>query len=254
MSTLVKAAQMPNLSVDCVLFGFKNKKLHVLLIKQAFPKKSKHPFESQFALPGNLVFENESLDEAANRVLKELTGVENIFLEQFKTFGNPDRVNDEKDRAWLLQTRQKPDARVVTVAYYSLINAKNVHLLPGGFSSDVLWVEIKDIPPLAFDHNQIVDAAIERIKLQIQLKPIGSELLPKKFTMTDLQGLYENILGVKLDKRNFKRKMVNSGLLHAMEERKINSGNKPAQFYRFVTQNSAEIELFYNLRFDSTLG
>ena len=251
MTSKLRNEQVPNISVDCVIFGFKKNQLHVLLIKQAFPKHLTFDFQAQYALPGDLVWENESLDSAASRVLFELTGIQNIFLEQFKSFGHPERVNQSKDKTWLKLTRKEPESRVITVAYFSLINAEKVKLKPGGFSSEAKWKPMNQLPELAFDHNQIVQEATEKLKLQIQLQPIVGELLPSKFTMSDLQALYESILNCKLDKRNFRRKMINSHVIIPLDEKRTDLGNKPAQFFKFNILKKEELSHFYNLRVDS---
>jgi 8-oxo-dGTP diphosphatase len=204
-------------------------------------------------LPGDLVKDDENLDNAANRVLAELTGLRGIYLTQFQTFGDPLRIAKTKDRAWLESVRQDPDARVITVAYMALIDSQKVVLQPGSFSPEAVWIPIHEVPELAFDHNEIYEGALAALKERIQLQPIGFELLPEKFTMGELQSLYETILERDLDKRNFRRKMLNSGIISPLAEKQIGVSNKPARFYVFnrdFAQNNPSA--IYNLRMDGS--
>ena len=241
----------PHVSVDCVIFGFSESELKLLLIKRNVHIGDSDIPDKIFALPGNLVREDENLDQAADRVLSELTGLENIYLEQFKAFGDPDRVRKEKDKLWLKSVRQDPDARVITVAYFSLINAEKVELHPGGFSNDAFWCPVDEVPELAFDHNDLFESALEILKKKIQLSPIGFELLPNKFTMSQLQELYEVILARPLDKRNFRRKMLNSGLIIPLSEKQKGVSNKPARYFQFDREKLKEIgDEFVNLKME----
>lgn len=241
----------PHVSVDCVIFGFSESELKLLLIKRQVHVGDDDVPDRIFALPGNLVREDENLDEAADRVLSELTGLENIYLEQFKAFGDPERVTKDKDKLWLKSVRQDPEARVITVAYFSLINSETVELHPGGFSKDAFWCPVDEVPELAFDHNEIFESALEILKKKIQLSPIGFELLPQKFTMSQLQELYEVILARPLDKRNFRRKMLNSGLILPLSEKQTGVSNKPAQYFKFDRERLHDIgEDFVNLKME----
>jgi 8-oxo-dGTP diphosphatase len=243
--------QNPHVSVDCVIFGYAEQQLKLLLIRRALHLPQQDGPDRFLALPGDLVLEDEDLNQAAKRVLKELTGLDNVFLEQFAAFGAPERVKKEKDKQWLQSVRQNPDARVITVAYYSLIDAAECRLHPGSFSAQAVWMPISEVPELAFDHNEIFENALDELKHKIQLRPIGFELLPEKFTLGELQSLYEAILGRDLDKRNFRRKMLRSGFVLALEEKQQGVANKPAQFYQFNRQKYEEIgETYVNLRLD----
>jgi 8-oxo-dGTP diphosphatase len=240
----------PHVSVDCVIFGYEEEQLKLLLIRRAL-NHSEHNSDRFLALPGDLVLEDEDLNQAAKRVLKELTGLDNVFLEQFAAFGAPERVKKEKDKQWLRSVRENPEARVITVAYYSLIDAEACMLQPGSFSAQAVWVPIREVPELAFDHNEIFENALDELKRKIQLRPIGFELLPDKFTLSELQNLYEAILGRELDKRNFRRKMLRSGFLTALEEKQQGVANKPAQFYQFNRQKYEELgQAYVNLRLE----
>jgi 8-oxo-dGTP diphosphatase len=187
-----------SITVDCVIFGFDGKKLEVLLIK-----RGSDPEAGKWALPGGFMEKFENLDQAAERVLENLTGVTNVYVEQFQTFGRIDR---------------HPLARVVTVGYYALIDSTHQQLKPSWHASETQWFEIHDLPKLGFDHKEIFEAALKTLKRELTIRPIGFELLPKKFTLTDLQNLYEIILGENLDRRNFRRKIKSMGILTELKE------------------------------------
>lgn len=243
----------PHVSTDCVIFGFSQETLRLLLIRRNIPNRLTEVNDVHYALPGDLVKDDENLDTAANRVLAELTGLKGIYLNQFQAFGDPLRIAKTKDRAWLESVRQDPDARVITVAYMSLIDSQKVVLQPGSFSQEAVWVPIHEVPELAFDHNEIFEQALAALKERIQLKPIGFELLPEKFTMGELQSLYETILERDLDKRNFRRKMLNSGIIVPLQEKQVGVSNKPARFYIFNREFAqANPSAIFNLRMDGS--
>lgn len=243
----------PHVSTDCVIFGFSQETLRLLLIRRNIPNKLTEVNDVLYALPGDLVRDDENLDEAANRVLCELTGLKGIYLQQFQTFGDPLRIAKSKDRAWLESVRQDPDARVITVAYMSLIDSQKVQLQPGSFSEETVWVPIHEVPELAFDHNEIFEQALNALREKVQLQPIGFELLPEKFTMGQLQSLYETILERDLDKRNFRRKMMNSGIIKPLAEKQIGVSNKPARFYVYNRELAeSNPNGVYNLRMDGS--
>ncbi|MFT7588534.1 MAG: 8-oxo-dGTP diphosphatase [Limisphaerales bacterium] len=227
-----------HVSVDCVIFGFDFEELKVLLIQRKETDKSVDGSEDivregSWALPGNLILEDESLDQGAERALVELTGLDNIYLEQFRAFGNPDRVRKPSDVLWLKSVRQDPSARVITVAYFSLVKLMDYNPNPSSFATRVEWFKIGDVPELAFDHNEIVDAALEALKSRLRRRPVGFALLPPKFTLGQLQKLYEAILRMPLDKRNFRKKMLKKGILIALDEKQQGVPHKPAQYYQF---------------------
>ncbi len=217
----------PNVSVDCVVFGFDNQSLKVLLIEQK-PLDGK---PGHMALPGDLVLNNESLDDAAARVLKELTGIEGIFLRQFHTFGDPDRVKKVEDLDWLQSYRDQPDARVITVGYYALVKMDEFETEASSFAERVFWQDIHDVPKLAFDHNSITDAALIRLREEFGNRRVGFELLPEKFTLSQLQSLYEAIEDRELDKRNFRKKVLKEKLVTPLEEKQTGVVHKPARLY-----------------------
>jgi 8-oxo-dGTP diphosphatase len=221
----------PNVSVDCVIFGYSNEKLKVLLIKRkAIPNVT----TEQFALPGDLVLENESLDEAAKKVLFQLTKIEGIYLEQFHTFSDPNRVKDLKDQEWLLAFRKEPEARVITVAYYALVKSEDYTPIPSSFAGETQWTPVNEIPSLAFDHNLIVQEAYNHLKANLIDKQIGFELLPKKFTLSELQYFYESILDIEYDKRNFRKSLKGKPYLNKLNEKVEGLAHRPANLYTYV--------------------
>jgi 8-oxo-dGTP diphosphatase len=218
----------PHVSVDCVIFGFDFNELKVLLIE----RNSDHDNKFSLALPGDLIHEDENLDEAARRVLKELTGLENIYLEQFHSFGDPDRVKKSTDADWLKKTRTYPFARVITIAYYSLVKLETYKPLASSFAKKAEWHTVSSVPQLAFDHNIILNKALETLRNKLDTGLVGFELLPKKFTLGQLQKLYEAILNTPLDKRNFRRKILSMDYLIPLREKEKNVAHKPASYYK----------------------
>lgn len=223
-----------DVSVDCVVFGFNGESLNVLLIDQKPPENSNFPDgKLQKAVPGDLVQGSEGLDESAERVLKELTSLEGIYLKQFHTFGDPNRVSGLKDQDWLRSFRANPERRVITVAYYSLVKMDDFEPHAKSFAGETSWVDICQIPELAFDHNDIVEKALEVLREELVTKHIGFELLPSKFTLSQLQRLYEIILDKKLDKRNFRKNIKKMDQVIPLDEKQKGVLHKPAQLFRF---------------------
>jgi len=222
----------PNVSVDCVIFGFDNTELKVLLIER-FPGDKNQTQHESMALPGNLIQEDEDLDDAVRRVLLELTNLKDLYLEQFGTFGNPNRLSKPEDKRWLQATREIPEARVITVAYYSLVKLENYLPAASSFAKNAAWVSVKDVGALAFDHNQILNKALAILKKDLDKIPAGFELMPEKFTLSQLQLLYETILQKVLDKRNFRRKILKTGIIKPLKEKQEGVNHKPARFYMF---------------------
>jgi 8-oxo-dGTP diphosphatase len=207
----------PNLSVDCVIFGFDFTELKVLLIEREEGDFANEPDKpGMLALPGDHIYANEDLDQAAERVLKELTGLENIYLKQVKTFGNPTRMNNELDKKWMKFIRAEPDVRVVTVGYYSLVKLGQYKPEAASFARHAVWQPISEIPILAFDHNEIVNEALKSLRLKLKNEPVGFELLPKKF-----------------EKRNFRRKILKKNILIPLEEKQVGVPHKAARLYQF---------------------
>jgi 8-oxo-dGTP diphosphatase len=200
------------IAIDSIIFGFDQGKLKLLLIKRKMP-----PMEGQWSLMGGFVAKNESLDEAAYRILEDLTGLQSVFLEQLYTYGDLDR---------------DPAARVVSVAYYALINIDNYDTETGE-RHGAQWFSIDEIPRLVFDHQAMVHKALRRLKRKTLIQPIGFELLPQKFTLTQLQLLYEAIHQRELDKRNFRKKIVAVDILTKLEEKDKESSKKGAYLFKF---------------------
>ena len=222
---------LPSLSLDCVIFGFHENQLKVLLLKLKNAK--------QWSLPGGFIFNDEDVDEAAKRVLKERTGLSEIFLQQFNVFGQPKRADSNfhrkvlkkdgielNDDHWLLR-------RFVTIGYYALVEYSFVNPKPDSFSEFCTWRDVNDLPQLMMDHRQIVDRALEMLRLHLNYHPIGYNLLPVKFTMPQLQKLYETILGKELDRRNFQRKILSYGILKRLSEVKRGGAHKAPYLYSF---------------------
>ena len=204
----------PAVTVDCVVFGLDvEHDLKIMLIQRGV-----EPYKGEWALPGGFVKLEESLEEAALRELKEETGAEEIFLEQLYTFGEPKR--DPRDR-------------VITVAYYALINLADYPINAQTDADDVAWYSLEQLPSLAFDHDKIIAIAKQRLQGKLRYEPIGFELLPKKFTLTQLQKLYEQVLGTQLDKRNFRRKILKMDLLIKLDEMQTGVAHRAARLYSF---------------------
>ena len=199
--------------MDGVVFGFGAGELKVLLIQRAL-----EPFKGKWALPGGFVHVDENLDDAARRELVEETGLEDIYLEQLYTFG---------------AVKRDPRERVVSVAYYALVKLSDHKAKAATDAANAQWCPVSRLPKLAFDHTEIVAMALTRLQSKVRYQPIGFELLPPKFTLSDLQHLYEAILGTELDKRNFRKKVLGFGLLVALNETLAGGRHRPAQLFRF---------------------
>lgn len=201
------------LTVDCVVFGFDDGALKVLLIRRGI-----EPYQNRWALPGGFVRPDETLDAAARRELQEETGLREIYLEQLYTFG---------------ALARDPRERVVSVAYFALVRRAEHLPLAATDAAEAAWYEVEAVPKLAFDHAEILAQALIRLRGKIRWQPIGFELLPKKFTLTQFQALYEAILGRTLDKRNFRKKLLALDLLVALDESTTAASRRPAQLFRF---------------------
>jgi 8-oxo-dGTP diphosphatase len=211
-------------SVDNVIFGFDGGDLKILLIQRGAA-----PYKGKWALPGDLVYPNEDLDTAAERVLEQLTGLRDVYLEQVHAFGAVDR---------------HPLGRVITIAYFSLIKISDYAVTPASFAQSAKWHSVSKVGELAFDHNEILDSCLKRLKRKVRVTPIGFELLPPKFTLTALQQLYESILipsagkngdhrGKGIDKRNFRKKILSTQLLQDLNEVQEGVAHRPAKLYQF---------------------
>lgn len=216
-------------ALDCIIFGFDRKKLKLLLIKRDF-----EPEKGNWSLMGGFLQRDESLDEAAHRILHKLTGLGNIYLEQLHGFGEIDR---------------DPVERTISIAYYALINIHD-HDEDLVTDYDAQWFDIEDVPDLIFDHNRMVKAAKSRLRHKAATQPVGFELLPDKFTLPELQQLYEAIYETELDKRNFRRRILSMNVLEKTSEKQKKYSKKGAYLYKFdeskykseVTKNGADLK------------
>lgn len=222
--------QRPALTSDCVIFGFDGGELKLLLIE-----REKEPFKNKWALPGGFVQIDETTEACAKRILLEKVGLKNVFIEQLYTFSTIDR---------------DPRERIVSVSYFTLVNKHHYKLIAGRDTVKAEWFNLSKLPKLAFDHSQIVKTAIQRLKGKVVYQPIGFELLEEKFTLTQLQAVYESILEIAIDKRNFRKKILGMGFLKALEEKEKNVAHKAARYYTFdkkaykaLTQKGFHFEL-----------
>lgn len=213
MSKTEEKYPKPAVTVDILLFTIIENELSILLIK-----RNLEPFVGSWALPGGFVKISESLEDAAMRELKEEGNVDNVYLEQLFTFGEP---------------RRDPRERVITVTYLALADSKNWDLRSGGDAGEAKLFSIKLLPKLAFDHRKIIDFGLERLKNKIGYSNIVLGLLPDSFTLTDLQAKHEAILNTKIDKRNFRKKMLATGLLLPTGQRSDGKAHRPAAYYKF---------------------
>lgn len=209
------------ITVDVVIFTVRDGALQVLLVRRAAA-----PFANRYAIPGGFVHEDESLEAAARRELREETGVRDVYLEQLYSFGDPGR---------------DPRGRVVTIAYFALIAADHATLEAGTDAAEARWFPVDDLPALAFDHAKILDYAVERLRNKLEYTTAGFQLLPAKFTLGELQAAYEAILGKGIDKRNFRRKIGLLAIVTPLREWR-RTGRKPAQLYRFSARRFEKLK------------
>ncbi|MUH34268.1 NUDIX hydrolase [Zobellia amurskyensis] len=224
--------EISNISVDCVVFGYdiKRKSLNILLIKRYLESETgSSVLVDDYVLTGYHVYEHETLDEASSRVLNKLTGLTNLYKKQFKAFGAPDRLMGEADQIWVKKKQFSP--RTFTIAYYFLLKTEDVTL--EGNANKAKWFPIEELPRLGFDHEKIIKEAHEDLKVKCLSEPITFELLPVKFTINDVQDLYQSILGIEIDNRNFRRKLINKKYIIALGEKQTGVSKKPAQLYMF---------------------
>lgn len=199
-------------SVDCILFGYSEGEIKALLIKRAM-----QPFENLWAIPGDLIYPDEDLEQAAERVLFELTGLNNIAMHQSQTFGKPNR---------------HPQGRVITISYFALLRIEDFEVKASSWAGDVQWVSLKNMPDLAFDHNHILSSTYEMLKLKLQNEPICFDVLPERFTLNEFQQLYEFAFEQAFDKANFRKKIKYIPLI-AHDEKQQNVKHRPAKLFSF---------------------
>ncbi|QOG03348.1 NUDIX domain-containing protein [Flavobacterium sp. MDT1-60] len=209
---IIKPA-IEGITVDCVIFGFNKASLEVLLVQHAEGESV-----GKWGLLGGWIKKEESADDAAQRVLYELTSLDNIYLEQLKAFTDPKRVLDR---------------RVVTIGYYTLVNREDYNIKAGFTLREAKWYKINDIPDLIFDHNEILEFSLMQLRNRVRQAPIGFNLLPEKFTLLQLMHLYEEILGIELEKSNFRRKILHMKLLVALDEKQQDVSHRAAKLYKF---------------------
>lgn len=223
---------IPNISVDCVVFGFdvNTKSLNVLLIKRYLEsKENQEPLVNDYVLTGYHTFENETIDETATRVLKELTGLDNVYKKQFKVFGDPNRLMNEKDVIWA--KNENFNQRTITIAYYFLVKTQEVSL--ENKQHNPQWFPVNNLPELGFDHRDIINEAYADLKEKALYKPIIFELLPDKFTFNELQDTYESILGNEIDNRNLRRKLLTKKYIIELDEKQVGVSKRPSQLFMF---------------------
>jgi len=228
---------MNHISLDCVIFGFNNNELKVLLLHLKYSKEN--------TLPGGFLKYDETLEQAAQRIVKERTGLDNLFLKQFKVFSDPERSRSNKAVMDGIIAGTIPDPsffenRFITVGFYALVDFLKVKPTPDFYSDHCDWVSLNTELSMLLDHKQIIQEAIVTLRLQLNQQPIGLKLLPEKFTMPELQKLYETILGRDLDRRNFQRKMLNYNILDKLQERKTGGAHKSPYLYSFNVERYQE--------------
>jgi len=212
----------PSLTVDAVVFGLDETELKVLLIR-----RSQEPFQGQWAIPGGFMDLDESADVAVQRKLQEETGIKDLFLEQLYTFSSVDR---------------DPRERVVSIAYFALVRPDKLQLASHSEAGDISWFSLSELPALAFDHGHILEVASERLRNKIRYQPVGFELLPECFTMSEIWKLYENALQRPIDKRNFMRKIKKLGILRELDGKRRLGAHRPAALYAFDLDNYQALE------------
>lgn len=213
---------LESLSIDCVIFGFDEGELKILLIKRAG-----EPRKGEWALPGGFVGKEENLNDSAKRILEELTGLKNIFMEQCYVFGDVNRY---------------PLRRVVSIAYYALIKIDTYNLRAAANAEEVKWFPLSKVPDLVFDHNEILNKGFECLQRNVKHHPVGFELLPEKFTLTQLQTLYEAAFGRDLDKRNFRKKILSMDLIIKLDEFQTGVPHRAARLFKFDPNRYKELQ------------
>lgn len=212
----------PALTVDCVVLAFERGELSVLLVRRGAA-----PFAGRWALPGGFVEMDETLEAAARRELAEETSLEDVYLEELRTFSRVDR---------------DPRERVISVAFVALVRGRSTTIRRGSDAADARWFSLAAVPDLAFDHAEILEVARERLRQRVRTRPVGFELLPRKFPLRGLQELYEAVLGASVDKRNFRKRVLSLGVLEATGEREEGVSHRAAELYRFDERRYRKLE------------
>ena len=211
----------PAVTTDIVIFTIRQDELKVLLIKRALP-----PFKGEWALPGGFINLQESLEQGARRELEEETGVSGVYLEQLYTFGQPDR---------------DPRERVITVAYYALIPSDKIEIRAASDAEGVSWFGMQELPKLAFDHPEILQTAHKRLVAKLDYSTIAFQFMPKAFTLTELQQVYELILREPIDKRNFRKRILSLNLIKETGKERKDGAHRPAKLYRVIDRSRVEV-------------
>ncbi|RWY51015.1 NUDIX hydrolase [Mucilaginibacter gilvus] len=222
---------LDHISIDCVVFGFHEGQMKVLMLK------SKN--EDGWQLPGGFVQKREPIDVAANRILATRTGIDEVFLQQFHVFGAPDRNRQHNEMYADMVAKEKNffAHRFISIGYYALVDFFDAIPTPDEFSEICTWRDLNDLPPFLLDHELIFTTALDTLRLQLSYQPIGYNLMPKEFTMPELQKLYETILGKKLDRRNFQRRMLGFGILNKLPQTRKGGAHKAPYLYSFDLEN-----------------
>jgi len=217
----VSKYERPSVTVDVLMMRLRQRDLEILL-----SKRRAWPYEDMWAIPGGFVMMNESLEAAAKRELQEETGVQDVYLEQLYTFGDPAR---------------DPRTRVITVVYFALLDSERLHVRAATDATDVGWFSVYNLPPLAFDHQQIITYALNRLRNKLEYTTIAFNLLSEQFTLRELQQVYEIILHKHVDKRNFRKKILSTNILEDTGEKKMEGTHRPARLYRFNPEAEHEL-------------
>lgn len=212
-SELKESEVMDSITIDCCIFSFEEGEFKVLLVQHGEGIR-----KGEWGLPGGWIEYEEDINDAANRLLENLTSLKDIYLEQVKAFGNPSRF---------------PLGRVITIGYYALINSENFNIKAGFTASEAKWVKVNEIPDLIYDHNEILEASLNRLRGKVRREPIGFNLLPEKFTLLQLMELYQQILNIEVDKSNFRRKFLKMKLLQDAGDKQEGVSHRAAKLYRF---------------------
>ena len=223
-----------HISIDCVVFGFHEGQMKVLMLKSNN--------EEAWYLPGGFVRNEEPIEKAADRILQERTGINEIFLQQFHVFGDPDRSKFHNDiyKDMLPDERNFFNQRFISIGYYALVDFINVNPTADAFSEVCTWRDLNDLPKFQLDHKLIFEKALDTLRLQLNYQPIGYNLMPGKFTMPELQKLYETILDKKLDRRNFQRRILGFGILNKLEQTRKGGAHKAPYLYSFDLEKYEE--------------
>ena len=220
--------RISNISVDCVILSFDTLSLNVLLSRRKLHMFDEyHPVIDDWILTGDHVFKSETLDKSALRIFKEATGLDNAYKNQFRTFGNPERIKNERDLLWI--NSKGGNQLTMSVAYYFLLPADRISLN----NENTSWFHIKDLPPLGFDHKQIIEFSLTDLRQKVLAEPMIFELLPDKFTLNQLQAAYEAVLDKDIDNRNFRKKAVHKAYIVPLDEKRTGASKKPSKLYMF---------------------